>query len=56
MSGLKTEEMGIELSEQGVNGYFPKPIEWDDLIAFLDAFNYEEPCSTDQHENAIKNG
>ena len=41
VSGIAIEELRGKLSKQGVNGFFVKPIEWDDLIAFLDAFKYE---------------
>jgi DNA-binding NtrC family response regulator len=37
VSGLAAEEMRVTVDEKGVNGFFPKPIEWDELIGFLDA-------------------
>jgi DNA-binding NtrC family response regulator len=39
VTGLATEEMRVKAAEQGVNGFFPKPIEWDELIRFLDALS-----------------
>ncbi len=36
VSGLATEEMRVKAAKQGVNGFFPKPVEWDELIGFLD--------------------
>ncbi len=36
VSGHAIEKMKVKLAEQGVNGFFPKPIEWDNLINFLD--------------------
>jgi DNA-binding NtrC family response regulator len=36
VSGHAIEKMRIRVAEQGVNGFFPKPIEWDRLITFLD--------------------
>jgi two-component system response regulator FlrC len=37
VTGLETEEMRVKAAEQGVDGFFPKPVEWDELIGFLDA-------------------
>jgi len=36
VTGLATEEMRVKAAEKAVNGFFPKPIEWDELIDFLD--------------------
>jgi DNA-binding NtrC family response regulator len=36
VTGLATEEMRIKAAGEGVNGFFPKPIEWDELVSFLD--------------------
>jgi DNA-binding response OmpR family regulator len=41
VTGLATEEMRVRVNGQGVNGFFPKPIEWDELIGFLDALTRE---------------
>jgi two-component system response regulator AtoC len=35
VSGHVIEKMRARLAEESVNGFFPKPIEWDDLINFL---------------------
>jgi DNA-binding response OmpR family regulator len=37
VTGLETEEMRVKAAEQGVDGFFPKPVEWDEFIGFLDA-------------------
>jgi DNA-binding response OmpR family regulator len=42
VTGLATEEMRVRVNEQGVNGFFPKPIEWDELIGSLDALTPEQ--------------
>ena len=42
VSGLATEEMRVKAAKQGVNGFFPKPVEWDELIGFLDAARPDE--------------
>lgn len=44
VTGLATEEMRVRVNEQGVNGFFPKPIEWDELIGFLDTLTLKERC------------
>ena len=42
VTGLATQELRVRVDEQGVNGFFPKPIEWDELIGFLDALAPEQ--------------
>jgi two-component system, NtrC family, response regulator HydG len=42
VTGLATEELRVRVNEQGMNGFFPKPIEWDELIGFLDALTPEQ--------------
>jgi DNA-binding NtrC family response regulator len=42
VSGLAPEEMTVRINEQRVNGFFPKPIEWDELIGFLDALTPQQ--------------
>jgi DNA-binding NtrC family response regulator len=37
VTGFATEEMRVKASKQGVNGFSPKPVEWDELVGFLDA-------------------
>ena len=44
VTGLATEELRVRVNEQGVNGFFPKPIEWDELMGFLDTLMLEERC------------
>jgi len=44
VSGLATEEMTVRINEQRANGFFPKPIEWDELMGFLDTLTLEERC------------
>jgi DNA-binding NtrC family response regulator len=36
VTGLVTEEMRAKAVEQRVNGFFPKPVEWDELAGLLD--------------------
>jgi DNA-binding response OmpR family regulator len=36
VTGLATEEIKLKAKEEGVNGFFPKPIEWDELVALLE--------------------
>ncbi len=35
MTGLATEDIKLKAKKEGVNGFFPKPIEWDELVALL---------------------
>jgi DNA-binding NtrC family response regulator len=42
VTGLATEEMRVRVNQQGVNGFFPKPIEWEELIGSLDALTPEQ--------------
>jgi DNA-binding NtrC family response regulator len=37
MTGFAGEEMRVRATLQGVNGFFPKPLDWDELIGFLGA-------------------
>jgi DNA-binding NtrC family response regulator len=37
VTGLATEEMRVKAAKHGVNGFSPKPVEWDKLVGFLDA-------------------
>ena len=37
VTGFASEEIRLKAKEEGVNGLFPKPIEWGELIGFLDA-------------------
>lgn len=36
MTGLASEEVKLKAMEEGVNGFFSKPIEWDKLVALLE--------------------
>ena len=35
VTGLATEEIKLKAKKEGVNGFFPKPIKWDELVALL---------------------
>ena len=35
VTGLATEEIKLKAKEQRVTGFFPKPVEWDELIALI---------------------
>ena len=37
VTGLTSEEIKLKAREEGADGFFPKPIEWGELIGFLDA-------------------
>jgi len=55
VTGLANEELRVRVNEQGVNRFFPKPIEWDELIRYLDALNREEKgLDTDQRQKAME--
>jgi len=36
MTGLAIEEIKLKAMKERVNGFFPKPVEWDELIALLE--------------------
>jgi DNA-binding response OmpR family regulator len=36
VTGLASDEIRLKAKEEGVNGFFPKPIEWGELIGLLD--------------------
>ena len=36
MTGLATEDIKLKAKKEGVNGFFPKPIEWGELIGLLE--------------------
>jgi len=36
VTGLASDEIRLKAKEEGVNGFFPKPIEWGQLIALLE--------------------
>jgi len=35
MTGLATEEIKLKAKKERVNGFFPKPVEWDELIVLM---------------------
>jgi len=64
VTGVATEEIELRAKGDGVNGFFPKPIEWDELVNFLDALKGQEKgevglgCTrfgTDQYQETIEN-
>ena len=36
VTGLTSEEIRLKAKEEGADGFFPRPIEWGELIGFLD--------------------
>jgi len=36
VTGHARDEIKIKAKGEGANGFFPKPIEWDELVSFLD--------------------
>jgi len=36
VTGLASEEIKLKAKEERVNGFFPKPIQWDELIALIE--------------------
>jgi DNA-binding response OmpR family regulator len=42
VTGLSTEDIKLKAKEEGVNGFFPKPIEWDKLVALLEVLIRKE--------------
>lgn len=42
VTGLAAEEIKLKAKGKGVNGFFPKPIDWDELIDFVDALTQEK--------------
>ena len=37
-----TEEIKLRATGDGVDGFFPKPIEWDELVDFLNILKRKE--------------
>lgn len=63
VTGLATQEMKAKVTEQGVNGFSPKPVEWGELIRFLDVLKQQEKSEagsgdthfgTDQNQGPIE--
>jgi hypothetical protein len=36
VSGVATNERRVHVTEQGLKRFFPKPIDWDELVGYLD--------------------
>jgi len=52
VTGLASDEIRLKAKEGGVNGFFPKPIEWGELIGLLDVLTKTE---TDRNQNIQRN-
>ncbi|MGQ9638787.1 MAG: response regulator [Thermodesulfobacteriota bacterium] len=52
VTGLATEEVKLKAKEEGVNGFFSKPIEWDKLEALLQVITKMEK---NKNQNIEKN-
>ena len=52
MTGLATEDVKLKAKEEGVNGFFSKPIEWDKLIALVEVLS---KMGKDNNQNIDKN-
>jgi putative ABC transport system ATP-binding protein len=64
VTGLATEEIKLKAKGEGVNGFFPKPIDFDELFGFLNTLTREKrgPAAsgnacfgTDRYAEAIEN-
>lgn len=42
VTGLAIEEIRVKATKQGVNGFFPKPIEWGVLVSYLETLKRQE--------------
>jgi len=52
VTGLASDEIRLRAKEEGVNGFFPKPIEWGELIALLDVLT---KTARGNNQNSEKN-
>jgi len=52
VTGLASNEIRLKTKEQGVNGFFPKPIEWDELIALMEVLT---KAKKDKSKNTNRN-
>jgi len=52
VTGLASDEIRLKAKEEGVNGFFPKPIEWGELIGLLDVFT---KTGRGRNQNSEKN-
>lgn len=46
MTGETNEDVKRQAESAGVDGFFPTPIAWDDLILFLDSLGEVKACCT----------
>jgi putative ABC transport system ATP-binding protein len=53
VSGVATNERRVHATEQGLKRFFPKPIDWDELVGDLDGIIGEKICR-DQLQEAIQ--
>jgi putative ABC transport system ATP-binding protein len=53
VSGVATKERRVNVTEQEVKGFFPKPIDWDELVGYLYAIIGKKICR-DQLQEAIQ--
>ena len=52
VTGLASDEIRLKAKEEGVNGFFPKPIEWGELIGLLDVLT---KTGRSRNQNSEKN-
>ena len=52
VTGLASDEIRLKAKEEGVNGFFPKPIEWGELIGLLDVLT---KTARDNNQNIERN-
>ena len=52
VTGLASDEIRLKAKEEGVNGFFPKPIEWGELIGLLDVLT---KTARDRNQNIQRN-
>lgn len=52
VTGFASDEIRLKAKEEGVNGFFPKPIEWDELIGLLGVLT---KTATDGNQNIQRN-
>jgi DNA-binding response OmpR family regulator len=52
VTGLVSDEIRLRAKEEGVNGFFPKPIEWGELIGLLDVLT---KTARDRNQNIQRN-
>jgi len=52
MTGLATEDIKLKAKKEGVNGFFPKPIEWDELITLVEFLTKDKK---DKSQNTNRN-